>query len=423
MRRIILFSLGVFIFLSPVYGGDRISLNGYYKSFFIGFQPPDYQSQMEIAFANPPLGAVNNRLRLKLSLNPAGWLRAEIAYDFSPRIQDPQLFAESPFFTDLESFSYRYDDFPARIYPKSNEPVSSFGMFHNLDRLFVTLKTGFADIFIGRQAIAWGSAYVINPTDVVAPFAFNELDTEERRGVDALRLRFPLGTMDELDVGYIFGQEGKFANSAFYLRGKFYLLKTDLSLLFMGFRENLLLGLDAARAIGGAGFRIEAAYVSPDFFNTGERERKNEPAYLRASVGLDYNFSSKTYGFIEYHYNSAGKSRAQDYLAYFQSTAFQEGTAYLLGQHYLAVGLTYQVSSLVPFTAMVLYNLSDHSFSLSPNLEYNIAENIYLSAGAYLGIGKNPELISLPPGQLGTLFHSEFGAYPHMVYTAFRIYF
>ncbi len=60
----------------------------------------------------------------------------------------------------------------------------------------------------------------------------------------------------------------------------------------------------------------------------------------------------------------------------------------------------------------------------SPGVESNIAGNLYLSAGAYLGIGKNPGLL---PGSSvvakDILFHSEFGAYPAMVYTSFRIYF
>jgi hypothetical protein len=54
-------------------------------------------------------------------------------------------------------------------------------------------------------------------------------------------------------------------------------------------------------------------------------------------------------------------------------------------------------------------------------LEYNIAENIYLAGGAYLGIGKRPEIVDLSSGTFR--FHSEFGAYPAMFYTSFRVYF
>ncbi|MCK5058243.1 MAG: hypothetical protein KAT34_16440 [Candidatus Aminicenantes bacterium] len=421
MKKILIIIFVILMLALFVRAGDNFSFSGYYKSFFIGFQLPDYTGAGITIPDSPPIGAVNNRLRLKFSAAPSNRFSINVAYDFSPRIQDPLLFGESIFFDNTQSFSYRFDDFSPRSYPRSNQPVGSFAIFHNLDRFFITLKTRIADIFIGRQAIAWGSAYVINPTDTIAPFTFNELDTEERRGVDAVRVRIPLGMMDEIDIGYIFGQDFKFADSAVYLRGKVYLMKMDIALLLMGFRENLLLGFDLSRSIGGAGSRFETAYVKPGYFN--KEEKGKEEDYVRASVGLDYNFSGKIYSFIEYHFNSAGKSQPEDYGDFFRSTAFLEGTAYLMGRHYLNVGLTYQVSPLIPFTGMVIYNLSDGSFSMSPSLEYNIAENIYLSAGAYLGLGKRPEIVPITIDPVGTILHSEFGAYPHMFFAAFRIYF
>ena len=37
-------------------------------------------------------------------------------------------------------------------------------------------------------------------------------------------------------------------------------------------------------------------------------------------------------------------------------------------------------------SATILHNLTDHSLSISPGIEGNIAEDIYLAAGAALGI-------------------------------------
>jgi len=50
----------------------------------------------------------------------------------------------------------------------------------------------------------------------------------------------------------------------------------------------------------------------------------------------------------------------------------------------------------------------------------NIAEDIYLAAGATLGIGRRPskETPSADP-----LLRSEFGAYPDMYWASFRVYF
>jgi hypothetical protein len=420
MIYLILFLL---LFWGSMVKSSDINVNGYYKLFSTGFKMPVYRLEVG-ELEEPAIGAVNNRLRLKLSIAASKWLSFEAAYDISPRIQDPLLFQEGIFFAAIDPVSYRVDDFSDRIYPARGEAVSSFGIFHNLDRCFFTIKTSIADIFIGRQAIAWGSGHFINPTDVIAPFTFNELDTEERRGVDAVRVRIPLGMMDELDFGYVPGRDFKFKNSAFYVRGKTYLLKTDMALLLMGFRENLLIGLDVTHAIGGAGAWFEAAYVDPDFFNKDKVQSIDEKytkTYFRASVGMDYTFTGKLYGFFEYHFNSAGKKKPGDYTDVFYSTAFTEGAAYLIGRHYLNLGMTYQVSALIPFTGLVFINLNDGSVTLSPLLEYNIAENIYLAGGAYIGIGKRPEIVDIASRTFR--FHSEFGAYPAMFYTSFRVYF
>ncbi len=420
---ILFFLLGV---TGKAAGKDRIDASGYYKFFFTGFSMPVYRLGTEVV-SEPPVGEVNNRLRLKLSGQPCRGLAFEAAYDFSPRIQDPLLFQNGLFFATLDPNAYRVDDFPGRLYPGQGKPVGSFGIFHNLDRCFVTIKTPLADIFIGRQAIAWGSGRFVNPTDVIAPFAFNELDSEERRGVDAIRVRVPLGMMDELDLGYIPGNDWVSENSAFYLRGKTYLFKTDIALLLMGFRENLLLGLDISRAIGGAGAWLEAALVDPDFFRPGSAplagNENDRQAYLRASLGMDYNFNGKLNGFFEYHYNAAGKKNPEDYAEVFSSIAFTEGASYLMGRHYLSLGVTCQLTPLIPFTGVTFVNLGDGSLTLAPSLEYNIAENIYLGGGAYISLGKKSEKAA--PGAAVALIHfrSEFGAYPSMFYTSLRVYF
>ncbi|MBS3817922.1 hypothetical protein KGY73_00225 [bacterium] len=400
--------------------GTSLQVNGYYKSFFIGILQPHYQMNNQ-SIHKPTLGAVNNRLRLKFSSQLTHRLSLDFSYDFSPRIQDPSLFDGQLFFAQTEPRSYRFKDIPQKIYPSNDERTGSFALLNNLDRFFFTMRLNFADVYIGRQAISWGSARVINPSDVIAPFAFNELDVEERRGVDALRVRIPLGMMDELDIGFVAGKNFDLKESAYFLRSKFYVYRTDFSLLLMNFKQHLMMGFDAARSIGGTGGWFEAAYVIPFYKNKDSHPK--ETNYLRISTGLDYNLSSKTYGFLEYHFNSAGKNQPEDYTQEFQYSPFKDGTVYLLGKHYLHAGITYQITPLLPFNGLLIFNINDQSLTFSPTVEYNIGENIYLSGGAYIGLGENPEIPSpsLPSSPL--IFHSEFGAYPDIFFTSFKIYF
>jgi len=420
LSKIIGFGVIILLMTAQSWPEHLVSVTGYYKNFSILFRMPVYIFQ-ETKISEPDLGAVNSRLRFAMDFRPSDRVSFHCAYDFSARIQDPRLFDENAFLVLLSLPDYRLDDLRDMLYPKPGEPISSFGLFQNLDRFYMTLETDFADVFVGRQPIAWGSARFINPTDIIAPFAFNELDTEERRGVDALRMRVPLGSMDELDLGFVAGKNFKSDNNAFFLRAKIYKIQTDISAILLGFRKHLLIGLDIARAVGGAGLWFESAYVIPNCFR--EKRAPKEKNYFRSSIGMDYNLNNKTYGFFEYHFNSPGKNRPEKYLDIIPSSAYQDGSVYLLGKHYLNLGCVYQLTPLLPFTGMIILNLSDGSLILSPAFEYNIAEDIYLVAGAYIGLGKNPEVATDPVDSLPFIYRSEFGSYPDLIYTSFRIYF
>ena len=179
----------------------------------------------------------------------------------------------------------------------------------------------------------------MNPTDVVAPYTYNQLDTEDRIGVDAIRVQIPIGVLGEFDTGYVFGEDLALEKSAFFLRSQLNAVETDFSIILLGFREHLMTGFDIARGIGGAGFWLEAAYVYANAFNNEKGETEN---YLRASIGLDYSFSGVAYGFIEYHLSGAGAGEPEDYLDNLSQPAYTDGGVYLMGKHYFVPGLTCQ---------------------------------------------------------------------------------
>ncbi len=395
-----------------------LRVSGYYKNFSIFFSLPDLLTGTERPADS--MGAVTNSFRLQINAEIWNDIEFDLAYDLSPRIQDPALLQETFFFPGAVSPGYRLIDFRERMYPSPDEPAASFGLFHNLDRLAVMKRFSWADLYIGRQAIAWGTARTVNPTDIIAPFSFNQLDTEERRGVDAVRLRIPLGMMDELDLGVVAGPDFKPETSAAFLRWKFYALQTDVSLLSLAFRRHLLAGVNLARAVGGAGTWLEAALVFPYLFE--DNSRRDEDNYFRLSAGFDYNLTSRLYSYAEYHFSSAGSNQPRDYLDLFSTSAFQDGSVYLMGNHYFSIGAAYQITPLIPGSILLLFNAGDQSLTIAPRAEYNIAPNIYLSGGCYLGLGPEPE--SFGPSQPDALImQSEFGTYPDMVFTSFRIYF
>ena len=74
--------------------------------------------------------------------------------------------------------------------------------------------------------------------------------------------------------------------------------------------------------------------------------------------------------------------------------------------------------------SLFLANLNDPSILLAPSLEYNVAANVYLSAGAFIGVGKR---VAIELGENLKLdqfrLRSEFGTYPDIYHTSFRVYF
>jgi hypothetical protein len=365
------------------------------------------------------LEALNNRARVNAAFTATDWLRLDASYGLSFRIQDKALFEGDllPFPGTLTS--YRVDDLRPWLLPKILADADHTALFQNLDRLFVTVSAPAFDLFIGRQAIAWGSAHAVNPTDIIAPYLYNEIDTEDRIGVDAVRLRVPTGQLGEVDLGYVAGEDFESDRSAAFARLRLYALETDVSTLLVSFQQNLMAGIDLARAIGGASWWLEAGYVWV--------HEDSEDGYLRLSTGADFHFASGVYTFLEYHFNQAGSGDPQRYLADLSTTPYREGAVYLLGEHYLAPGASWTVTPLITASGQALINLSDGSVLIAPVVEYNVRENAYLSAGAYAGFGKNPTYSY--PLQYGLAsaptfgFQSEFGAYPDTYYLSARFYY
>ena len=407
MRNFFVLTIFLIIAVTATPTVAELQISGYYKNFSTSLNAPLPDE--------PIIGAVTNRLRLNSSYIPTDVLSLDLAYDFAPRIQDPSLFSEPPIAGAASSLHYRVVDFDTTIYPDEDDPEGSFGLFHNLDRAAVAYGADFADITIGRQAIAWGSARVVNPTDVIAPYAYNQLDTEDRIGVDAIRVQIPIGVLGEFDTGYVFGENLAFEKSAFFLRSQLNAVETDFSISLLGFREHLMTGFDIARGIGGAGFWLEAAYVYASAFDSENGEAEN---YLRASIGLDYSFGGVSYGFIEYHFSGAGSQEPEDYLDNLERPAYTDGAVYLMGKHYLVPGLTFQITPLISLSGVLLSNIADPSVFPSLQIEYNFAQDIYLSAGGFIGIGKRPATEDEE-----TQFRSEFGGYPTLFFSSFRLYF
>lgn len=418
---------------------DAIVVDGFVKNFFLVQGLPHYDAAPG-ATAPDAATLVEDILSARVNLEgrPTPWIDAGLSYNLAPRYLNDdyaRVFAASVTRTPTV---YRIDDPDLVLYPSEVDSTDNFVVTHNLDRLYLKFEAPRFDFILGRQAVAWGSARGLNPTDVIAPFLFTEIDMENRLGVDAARLRIPIGDLGEVDTGYVAGEDARFNNSALYARIRQYLVGMDVALTGMQFLQQTLLGIDFARGVGGFGTWLEAAYVW-----VSEDARMSSPLYgtqyddtwwARLSTGADYSLGNGFYFFCEYHYNSPGSTDPADYRYEVLAPAYTGGNVYLFGKHYLVPGFTWPVTPLWNATGSALWNLPDGSVLITATAQYNFAENFYLDLAAFLGLGANPiydpQGAGLPivaPGividPLATEFRSEFGAYPDTYYFTLRYYF
>lgn len=396
---------------APAAAGD-LSFKGYLKTYLYSAEPANARN-FPLPQPDGPYAVTESKFRLKSHWDVGAGLKAEAAYELVYTAKAGELAAARPL---AGGYGWRVSDPDPFLAPATGGGTASSALLQNLDRLFVTWSPAALDLYAGRQALAFGSARSVNPTDVLAPYPFGTIDTEERRGVDALRLKIPHGEMGEFDAGWLPGRRWAADDGAGFLRGRGRLGGADLTLLAAAFRGNLLAGADIERELGGAMLRAEAAQVWAGTF----RDRRGTDDFFRLTAGAEYNFPllGGTDAWLEYHFNGAGAARPAAYPALAGRTAYSEAGAYLAGRHYLAAGAGTQLSALVSAGASVLVNLQDRSFYALPSLDWNAAENLYVGAGALIPSGPRARFSGLAASPA-----SEFGLYDRSFYASLRKYF
>jgi hypothetical protein len=391
---------------SPAAASDWF-FSGYIKSYGLAQTAPDIDGLAPEL--DEPLFQSQNALRLMLAGQVTDRVAVEIHYEAKPIFSSADALASiggSYGLTTTGQSRFRYDDLDSATQIEGPENI----LLQNLDRLNVQLSTGDGQITLGRQAIAFGSARMVSPTDIFEPFVVSTLDREYRLGVDAVRYEHTFGGFSELDLGVVFGDQGKRENSAAFVRFKTALEGNDLEATIL-FQDGLtLFGGGIERALGNFGFWLEAAYVSS---TAG-------PDYGRLSTGLDMAITDTIFFMAEVHHNSAGSTDPSDYVSNAASEPFSRGGVYLLGKNYFIPAVTWTVTPLLGVQASGYYNIDDHSIFLSASGEYSLSEDLYMDFGVYLSGGKSGTVELAPPFlTLG----SEFGSFPSTIYASLRYYF
>lgn len=281
-------------------------------------------------------------------------------------------------------------------------------VWHDLDRLSLTVHTDAADVTVGRQAITWGISGIFPVADLWAQFSPFELDTEEKPGIDAVRvLSYPAPGL-ELDA--VVADRGSLENLSAGIRGTYALSSADVWAGAGKFWREIL-------AMGGVTILLDAVklrgeVVLPWDLDAGTVQ---EP---RATLGLDWIRGTMVVT-GEYHYNGIG-SAPEGYLLGLQDPRVQRGETYYLGRHYLGgvVSWSPDRENRMNLVLNALANIEDSSLALTPLFSYDLGQAARVSLGGLLSLGPRPSFDVVPPR-----FPTEFGAYGTLGFTQLSVYF
>jgi len=321
---------------------------GYFENRFFLVQPLTQQTPRE----DTKLGDYN-RLRLKLKASPSEKVVVNVALDFYS------------FHGIMTSPLGTYD---------SSGDTSTGPVEINLDRAYIDLYFKHFDLSIGKQRIALGVSYVWAPLDI-----FNRVNIlepkEEKPGANALKLYVPLGVSSALTV--IFSPEEDFGSSRSGVRGQTQFLGIDLGLTYIrwGERDLSVYGIDL-RGENLIGWWVEGGY----FVYPWKKDKK-------IVFGFDYTFpvGNGLYWLNEYFYDSSGEKDPARY----DYNLLLKGDRFTLGQQYFFSTLSYGFSDFLSASFSYIANWGDGSYYVSPSVKYDITQNIGLTSGVYVPLGKD----------------------------------
>lgn len=310
---------------------------------------------------------------------------------------------------------------------------------HNLDQLNVRFLAESFEVRVGRQSIGHGSARIFPASDFFSSINPSSIDSEFKRGVDAVRFTMPIGEYSEIEF-YAVGHDIADATTSTNALNQqpIEIDETDLSDgLYLGrwrstfvdlFDLSVLAGmtyrkptvaLDLSGDLGGAGWYFDGALrLDPD---------AAEDSFYRASAGIDYRFLSGIRVVVEFHHNGGGELDTEDYADVLSREAYLKTEMFLLGQYYASLLTYFELTPLLSFNAVWMQNLTDGSALALPSLSWDFGEGTTLGLGGILSLGDRGYDVQigdpLDPTTYSYAPRSEFGLTPHTLFTDVRIVF
>jgi hypothetical protein len=284
----------IFLFVEPVagqgYGNDKspFLVRGYVKML------PSVQFQS--GFSEPSLGnLIHNRLNFRWDMTPG----LELNIEGRNRLFFNEQFRNFPEIRDI----FEHDDGLIDMSWVWLSDGSWLG-HSEIDRFYLGWRTHSWRMRVGRQRVNWGINIVSNPNDLFNVYSFFDFDYVERPGSDAFRIQHYFGFMSSIEIAVSPAKNSEDMVAAAKLG--FNRWEYDFQVISGYYRNRLSLGGGWAGNLKDAGFKGEFTW-----FRDLELSSGGDRSNIVAAVGLDYMFTSGTFGVLEFLYNG-GHRRSGD---------------------------------------------------------------------------------------------------------------
>lgn len=236
-----------------------------------------------------------------------------------------------------------------------------------LHRAFLKFESPHSRVTFGKQLIDWGRMRFYSPLDLFNQPLPSDIEADERLGFDALNIE--LFSQNFSSINILYGPETNENRSSYGLRFYKKFGTYDTFLIAAKHEKEKVAGFGFDGYIKDAGFRGEFSYT-----------KRGKNTFPRFSVGADYNFFTKTNVLLEYFYNGAADGNYNT----FASSLVWQRQQLSLEKHLLSQMLTHQLTPLLKFRWLSIYDITGKSAFLNPEFRYNVKEDLDVAIGAQL---------------------------------------
>jgi len=353
--------------------GSGYELGGHTKGRLLGQTFPDSSAFRQLAGSSSL--DIESDLRLNFEAGKGRW-SFDAAYQlfagYGDRI-DPADLLPGPAGNRLPNDDRRFFNLTKTI-----DDDGKFVALHRLDRLQLTYANDKAVVRLGRQALSWGNGLFFSPMDIVNPFDPAAVDTEYKAGDDMLYGQYLLDNGHDLQASYVARRDISSGDPAFdesTAAVKYHGVgeAAEYDLLVASNYGETTLAVGGNRSIGGAVWRADV--VVTDAVSGSKVQLVTNLSYSWIWAGKNVS------GMVEYYFDEYGQQDGRyDSASLAQNPELLQrlarGQAFTIGRHYVAAGLTIEMTPLWILAPNIFANVEDHSALLQIVTRNNMSEDV-----------------------------------------------